>query len=88
MRAVKKGSGMVFNIGTGVETTVLELWDSCARAAGYGGAVRFAEARLGELQRIALDWTRAKRKLGWEPATSLTDGIAATADWVRSTLRS
>ena len=86
MRAIKKGSGTVFNIGTGTETTVLELWESCAKASGYGGEVRFADPRLGELQRIALDWTRAKKKLGWEPTTSLTDGIAETAAWVRTTL--
>ena len=86
VRAIKKGSGTVFNIGTGVETTVRELWDTCARAASYGGAVRFADPRLGELQRIALDWTRAQKRLGWEPGTSLSDGIAATADWVRTTI--
>jgi UDP-glucose 4-epimerase len=86
LRSIKKGSGTVFNIGTGVETTVRELWETCARNAGYGGEVRYADPRLGELQRIALDWTRAKRKLGWEPRTSLTDGIAATAEWVKTTI--
>ena len=86
MRAIKKGSGTVFNIGTGVETTVLELWHACARATGYGGDVRFEDRRLGVLQRIALDATRAKKRLGWEAATSLAEGIAATADWVRTTI--
>ncbi len=86
MRALGKGSGTVFNIGTGEETTVLELWEACARASRYTGEVRFAEARLGELQRIALDYARAKKRLGWEPVTSLSDGIAATADWVRTTI--
>ena len=86
MRAIKKGSGAVFNIGTGVETTVRELWDTCARAARYAGEVRFADPRLGELQRIALDWGRAKKRLGWEPGTSLSDGIAATAGWVTTTI--
>jgi UDP-glucose 4-epimerase len=84
LRAIKKGSGTVFNIGTAVETTVLELWEACARAAAYDGDVRFADPRLGELQRISLDWSRAKRKLGWQPTTTLTAGIAATADWVRT----
>jgi UDP-glucose 4-epimerase len=86
MRAIKKGSGAVLNIGTGVETTVRELWDTCARTAGYGGEVRLADPRLGELQRIALDWTRAKKRLGWEPGTSLSDGIAATAGWIKTTI--
>lgn len=86
MRAVKKGSGTVFNIGTGIETTVLELWEGCASAAGYDGEVRFAPKRLGELERISLDWSRAKRKLGWEPKTDVTEGLASTAAWVKSRL--
>jgi UDP-glucose 4-epimerase len=86
MRAIKKGSGTVFNIGTGIETTVLELWEGCASAAGYDGEVRFAPKRLGELERISLDWSRAKRKLGWEPATDLSKGLASTAAWVKSRL--
>jgi len=84
MRAVDKGSGTVFNIGTATETTVLDLWEECAAAAGYTGEVRFADPRLGELQRIALDWSRAKSKLGWRPGTSLREGIAATAEWIKT----
>ncbi|HJR19552.1 MAG TPA: NAD-dependent epimerase/dehydratase family protein [Actinomycetota bacterium] len=86
-RAIGRGSGTVFNIGTAVETNVLELWDACARAAGYSGEVKFAPARLGELERIALDFSRAKRKLDWTPRMSLDAGIADTAAWVREGLR-
>ena len=88
MRAIKKGSGTVFNIGTGVETTVVELWEGCARAAGYSGEMRFAPKRLGELERISLDWSRAKRKLGWTPGTELSSGLAETAAWVKSRIGS
>ena len=84
--AVNRGSGTVFNIGTAIETTVLELWDACARAVGYAGVVQFASPRLGELERIALDFSRAKRKLDWTPRMSLDAGIADTAAWVRSGL--
>jgi UDP-glucose 4-epimerase len=87
-RAIDRGDGAVFNIGTGVETTVLELWESCARAAGYRGDARFAPKRAGELERIALDWSRAKRVLRWKPAVGLDDGIRETADWVRSGIES
>ena len=83
-RALKRGSGTMFNVGTGVETSVIELWESCARAAGYEGEMRFAPKRAGELERIALDWSRARRTLGWRPAMELDPGIAETAAWVRS----
>jgi UDP-glucose 4-epimerase len=86
--AVNRGSGTVFNIGTAIETNVLELWDACARAVGYAGVVQFAPPRLGELERIALDFSRAKRKLEWTPRMSLDAGIADTAEWVRAGLAS
>ena len=85
-RAIDKGSGAVFNIGTGIETTVLELWNACARSVDYRGEVQFAPPRLGELERIALDAGRAKRRLGWTPLMSIDAGIADTAEWVRSGL--
>ena len=84
VRALGRGSHTVFNIGTGVETTVIELWESCARAAGYNGEMRFAPHRPGELQRIALDAARARKRLGWSPAVSLDTGVAKTAEWVRT----
>ncbi len=85
-KALKRGSATVFNVGTSIETNVLELWDACARAVAFKGEVRFAPPRLGELERIALDFTRARRKLGWSPQMSLDAGIADTAAWVRGGL--
>ena len=85
-RAVGRGSGTIFNIGTAVETNVLELWDACARSVDYTGEIQFAPPRLGELERIALDFSRAKRKSDWTPRMSLDAGIADTAAWVRSGL--
>jgi UDP-glucose 4-epimerase len=45
-----------------------------------------AEPRLGELQAIALDVTAARQALGWEPRTTLEDGIPETVDFIRSQL--
>ena len=84
VRALGRGSHTVFNVGTGVETTVVELWESCARAAGYAGEMRFAPHRPGELQRIALDWSRAQKRLGWKPNVGLDAGVATTAEWIRT----
>jgi nucleoside-diphosphate-sugar epimerase len=50
--------------------------------------MRFAPKRLGELERISLDWSRAKRKLGWAPGTDLASGLAETAAWVKSRIAS
>jgi UDP-glucose 4-epimerase len=74
----------VFNVGTGLETSVLELADACARVAGVSVPLEHAPARPGELQRSVLDPTRTKRELGFRAETSLDDGLAATWDFVRT----
>ena len=74
--------GGVFNIGTSVETSVLELYDAIQRASGVTRKPAFAEARLGELQRSVLDISLAERELGWRPNHSLEAGLARTWDWI------
>ena len=76
------GHAGVFNVGTGIETSVLELADACARVAGASVPLEHAPARPGELQRSVLDPTRTKRELGFRADTSLDDGLAATWDFV------
>ena len=71
----KKG---VFNVGTGVETSVLDLYELCRRVAGSELEAEHAEARLGELQRSVLDVTRAERELGWRPEVELEEGLRRT----------
>ena len=75
-----------FNIGTGVETTIAELHQLIAAAVGVSRPPDHAEARTGEVHRIALDPTRAARVLGWKPDTDLTQGIKRTVDWLRPIL--
>jgi UDP-glucose 4-epimerase len=73
--------GARVNIGTGVETSVLELFDALRAVAGFGGEPEFAPARAGELGRIALDCGEARRVLGWAPKADLPDGLARTWAW-------
>jgi UDP-glucose 4-epimerase len=74
--------GGVFNIGTGVETSVVELYDAIQRASGIARDPAFAEARHGELQRNVLDIALAARELGWRPERALDDGLARTWAWI------
>ena len=75
--------GGVYNVGTGVETSVVDLWALCARVAGSEARARHAEARLGELRRSFLDPELAARDLSFRAMVGLEDGLAATWDWVR-----
>lgn len=76
--------GHGFNIGTGVETSVLDLYAGLRAVAGTGAEPRFAEARTGELNRIALDTTRARETLGWVARTPLDEGLRRTWEWSRA----
>src|SRR5205823_549241 len=80
-RAATKGSGLLMNVGTGVETSVNQLYRTMAAAAGVTAAAKRAPARTGELQRSALDPGRAAIHLGWKPWTGLDDGASAVLRW-------
>jgi UDP-glucose 4-epimerase len=80
--AAAEHGGGVLNVGMGVETSVVELYDRIQRVAGVEREPEFAEPRQGELQRSVLDASLAKRELGWEPQHSLDEGLAATWAWI------
>jgi UDP-glucose 4-epimerase len=68
-----------YNIGTGVETSVLELGRLLAGVCDREFDPEMAPGRPGEVQRIAIDSARAAGELGWRARTSLEDGLRATA---------
>jgi UDP-glucose 4-epimerase len=74
VRAAERGSGLLCNIGTGVETSVSHLYDTMADVAGVTAAAVRAPARPGELARSCLDPGRARLHLGWTPWTDLRTG--------------
>jgi UDP-glucose 4-epimerase len=80
--AVAQDSG-VFNVGTGRETSVVELYELCARVAGSDTPPEHAPARLGELQRSFLDPELAASELGFRAMVDLEDGLRATWDWLQ-----
>jgi UDP-glucose 4-epimerase len=75
--------GGVFNIGTGKETSVLELFELCRRVAGSELEATHDPPRLGELQRSALDPTLAADELGFRAIVGLEDGLQATWEWIK-----
>jgi UDP-glucose 4-epimerase len=83
VRAADRGSGLLCNIGTGVETSVNELYAAMAAAAGVSQEPVHGPARPGELARSALDPGRAGMHLGWEPWTELSSGVADVLAWFR-----
>jgi UDP-glucose 4-epimerase len=69
------------NVGTGIETDVLELTRLLGELGEADGfEPELAPARAGEVQRIAIDPGRAERELGWHAETSLEEGLRLTLD--------
>lgn len=76
-----------FNVGTGVETSVLDVATRLTAIVGRPEMIRFADARVGDIERSLLDPAKAKRILGWESTVSLEEGLARTVAWASSVRR-
>lgn len=74
------------NIGTGVETDVVTIFELLCRTVGREVKAQHGPAKPGEQRRSSLDNRHADRVLGWRPQVALTDGLQRTTDYYRETL--
>jgi UDP-glucose 4-epimerase len=72
-----------FNIGTGVETSTNQLFETLAQATGHQAAPKRTVARLGDLQKSVLDASKAKKLLKWEPKYDLKAGLEETVQYYK-----
>lgn len=82
--ALDRGDFDIFNIGTGVETSVNEVFWELIRNFGSTIEPVYAPKRLGEIERIALNATKAKANLGWSPKFAFAEGVAKTVSYYKS----
>lgn len=68
----------MINVGTGVQTSVGHLYSTMAAQAGSNLSPVHGPPRPGDLRANALEPGRARLHLGWEPWTSLEEGLAST----------
>ncbi|MBM4462369.1 MAG: NAD-dependent epimerase/dehydratase family protein [Chloroflexi bacterium] len=78
--AMERGKG-IYNIGTGVETTDQEMFDTLAELLGYKDVPRYEPVRKGEIYRICLNSSLAGMELGWQPQLSLRQGLLQTVSY-------
>ncbi|NLM53410.1 MAG: NAD-dependent epimerase/dehydratase family protein [Firmicutes bacterium] len=77
--ALEKGDNLIFNIGTGQEVSTSQVYRYLQAATGkYDVPLIPAGARVGDLRRSALDITRAREVLGWEPQVDFPTGLKET----------
>lgn len=67
-----------YNIGTGVETSVVELYELLREGAGSDLTANHGPAKPGEQARSCIDPSKAKELLNWGPQTTLQEGLALT----------
>ncbi len=78
--AATNGSG-IYNIGSGVGSDVNAIFDGLKQAAGYTQEALYGPAKLGEVFKIFLDASKARRELGWEATVSVVDGLRRTVEY-------
>ena len=86
--ALHRGAGGTYHISTGITVTINELFRKLALLTDYKLEPRFGPARKGDVYRIALDNSRARQDLGWEPKVTLEEGLSQTVEYFRQQVTS
>lgn len=81
IRALAGNKSGIWNIGTGKETDVNELYTAIASAVGSTKRAKHGPAKSGEQMRSAVHISKARRELGWRPRYALAKGIKETVRW-------
>jgi len=82
--AMEQGNNAIYNIGTGVETSDREMFDTLAEVLNYSGDPTYAPIRSGEIYRICLDATKAQKELGWQAQFSLKEGLLQAVSYYQA----
>ena len=82
--ALKKDKVGIFNIGTARETDVNTLFKKLRELTDSKCAKIHGPTLPGEQKRSCLDYSEAKRELGWQPKYSLDKGLKKTVEWFRN----
>lgn len=81
--ALHRGSGGTYHVSTSIPVTINELFRKLAILTDYKLEPTFGPSRKGDVYRIALDNTRARQDLGWEPKLNLEEGLDQTVAYFR-----
>jgi UDP-glucose 4-epimerase len=76
-----RGDGGIYNIGTGVGTSINEIFARLKTATDYGLKEVHGPAKAGEVFKVYLDVNKAARELGWQATVGLQEGLAVTVEY-------
>ena len=80
---LEQGNGHVYNLGSGIGTTVNEIFLQLKGITGYTSPALYGPAKAGETFKIYLNAGRAEGELGWRPTISLAEGLKRTVDYFK-----
>jgi len=69
------GKGEIFNVATGRQISLLQLWETLKKITGSGLVPQFREARVGDIRHSLADISKIQRSLGYEPKFTLEEGL-------------
>ncbi|MCB0162113.1 MAG: GDP-mannose 4,6-dehydratase, partial [Caldilineaceae bacterium] len=78
--------GEVFQIATGIETSIRALADQIEACMDVDLAVQYGSTRQGDIRKNYSRVDKAKEQLGWEPQIALDEGLALTLAWFASSV--
>jgi UDP-glucose 4-epimerase len=82
--AIESKKSGIYNIGTGKETEINQLFRKIQYLAGSSIEAIYGPEKVGEQRRSSLDCSRAKEELGWEPKYNLEQGLKETIKWFQN----
>ena len=86
--AIHRAATGTYNVGTGVETSVSEIFDHLRAQLAPHASATYGAAVAGEQRRSCLASRRLQDALGWEARTQIATGLAITAAWFRAVYES
>jgi UDP-glucose 4-epimerase len=82
--SLDRGEGGIYNIGTGVGTSINEIFARLKTATDYGLEEVHGPPKAGEVFKIYLDADKAARELNWQPVVDLQEGLDLTVEYFRA----
>jgi UDP-glucose 4-epimerase len=83
LAGLEGGSGEIYVIGTGIKTSVNQIYKTLCDVTGIKPAITRAERRAGDAREVYFKPAKALKELGWKAETDLKTGMRATVDFFR-----
>ncbi|MDA0986891.1 MAG: NAD-dependent epimerase/dehydratase family protein [Bacteroidetes bacterium] len=84
LKALNYSSSEIFNIGTGIETDILSIFNNLKLITKSNVSENFHPAKMGEQMRSVISNSKAEKLLGWKPKCSIQEGLELTVEYFKN----